>query len=132
MIKRFYLFVLRRFNYYRYLHVIGIKFGKECRISRAVSFDTEPYLITIGDHVHISGGVVFNTHEGAHWVLKGLDKNKFEKVFAYGRITIGNNVFVGLGSTILHGVEIEDNVIIGANTLVNKSLPRGGICWRAC
>jgi acetyltransferase-like isoleucine patch superfamily enzyme len=33
-------------------------------------------------------------------------------------IKIGNNVWIGRGSIILHGTVIEDNVVIGANSLV--------------
>ena len=36
---------------------------------------------------------------------------------------IGDNVFIGMRSTILKGVHIGNNVIIGANSLVNKDIP---------
>lgn len=38
-------------------------------------------------------------------------------------MSIGNNVFIGMHSTILKGVHIGDNVIIGVNFLVNKNIP---------
>lgn len=38
-------------------------------------------------------------------------------------MVIGDNVFIGMKSTILKGVHIGNNVIIGANSLVNKDLP---------
>ncbi|NLM44113.1 MAG: gamma carbonic anhydrase family protein [Clostridiales bacterium] len=39
--------------------------------------------------------------------------------------TVGNNVLIGMGATILDGAEIGDNVIIGAGALVppNKKIP---------
>lgn len=39
-----------------------------------------------------------------------------------GDITIGNNVFIGANSTILPGARIEDNTIIGAQSLVSGEL----------
>ncbi|WP_394523274.1 DapH/DapD/GlmU-related protein [Lacrimispora sp. JR3] len=36
---------------------------------------------------------------------------------------IENNVFIGMHTTILKGVHIGNNVIIGANSLVNKNIP---------
>lgn len=39
---------------------------------------------------------------------------------ASGRVTIGNNVFIGMDSIITAGVQIEDNVIIGAGSVVTK------------
>lgn len=44
--------------------------------------------------------------------------------------TLGNNVLVGMGSTILNGAEIGENTIIGAGSLVtqNKKFPSGVLC----
>lgn len=36
--------------------------------------------------------------------------------------SIGNNVWIGAKSTILYGVEISEGCVIGANSLVNKSI----------
>lgn len=43
---------------------------------------------------------------------------------------VGNNVLVGMGSTILNGAEIGENTIIGAGSLVtqNKKIPSGVLC----
>ena len=40
-----------------------------------------------------------------------------------GKVTIGDNCFIGMHSTILKGSTIGDNVIIGANSLVNRNIP---------
>lgn len=39
---------------------------------------------------------------------------------------IGNNVDIGYGAVLIGDIEIADNVIIGANTLVNKSVLESG------
>jgi len=41
--------------------------------------------------------------------------------------TIGNNVDVGYGTTIIGDVTIADDIVIGANSLVNKSFKEKGI-----
>lgn len=45
----------------------------------------------------------------------------------YGEIVLKDNVFVGANSTILYDVKIGSNVIIGAGSLVNKSIPDGTV-----
>ena len=42
-------------------------------------------------------------------------------------ITVGNNVWIGAGVTVLPGVTIGDNTIIGAGSIVNKDIPSGVI-----
>lgn len=42
-------------------------------------------------------------------------------------ITVGNNVWIGSGVTVLPGVTIGDNSIIGAGSVVNKDIPEGVI-----
>ena len=119
IIKRIYLEILRYIDCKKYAKKLGVKFGKDCRFSR-VSFGSEPYLVSIGEHVLISSGCKFVTHEGAHWVLKGLS-SKYDNTFGYGQIKIENNVYIGLNVTILRGVTIGKNTIIGACSLVNHS-----------
>ena len=47
--------------------------------------------------------------------------------FNIGKITIGNDCWIGSNVTILNNVEIGDNVIIGANNLIYKSIPANTI-----
>ena len=82
--------------------------------------ETAPYLINIGKNVMISENVTILTH-GYEWsVLKG----KYCEVLGnQAPVFIGNNVFIGLGATILKGVSIGDNVIIGAESVVTTNIP---------
>lgn len=121
IIKELYdLFLLRR-NPEKYAIKNGVSIGKNCRFTGKVSFGTEPYLISIGNHVLIAG-CTFITHEGAHWVLKGMDPERYKNTFGYGCITICDNVYIGSNCTILRGVTIGENTVVGACSLVNKSL----------
>ena len=109
-------------KYVAYLKDKGVRIGKRVVFfapTKTVVDLTRPWLIEIGNDVQITEGVTILTH-GYDWsVLKG----KYGKVLgSSGKVTIGNNVFVGTNSTILKGVSIGDNVIIGANSLVNKDL----------
>lgn len=38
---------------------------------------------------------------------------------------IGNNVWIGAGSTIVPGVTIGDDVVIGAGSVVTRDIPSG-------
>jgi maltose O-acetyltransferase len=40
-------------------------------------------------------------------------------------VHIGRNVWIGAGALILPGVTIEDDVIVGAGSIVTRSVPRG-------
>ena len=103
----------------------GVRVGSDCRFlaTSAATFGSEPYLITVGDHVTITGGVRFVTHDGGVWVLR--DRHPDLDVIA--PIVVGNNVFIGLGSIVLPGVTIGDNVVIGAGSVVNTSIPSNSI-----
>ena len=45
----------------------------------------------------------------------------------YSKVIINANVWIGCGVRILDGVEIKENVIIGAGTICNKSILEEGI-----
>ena len=44
-----------------------------------------------------------------------------------GKVTIKDNVFIGVNVTILKGVTIGENVIIGANAVINKDIPDNSV-----
>ena len=81
---------------------------------------TNPLLLTFGDNVRITHGVVILTHDYSWSVLAG----------AYGEclggvapVTIGSNVFIGMNAIILKGTTIGDNVIVGAGSVVTRDIP---------
>lgn len=42
---------------------------------------------------------------------------------------IGNRVFIGTGTKIIGAVSIADDVVIGANTVITKSITEPGTTW---
>lgn len=103
-----------------YARKLGVKIGEKVKFTGKMTFGSEPYLIEIGNHVLIAGAT-FITHEGGHHVLVGLDPSLKDVTFGYGRIKVCDNVYIGHDCTILRGVTIGENTIIGACSLVNKS-----------
>ena len=78
--------------------------------------------ITIGNDVGIGGEVMIWTHGAWLDVTKGFPSD-------FGPVTIGNNVWIPARCIILPNVDIGDNVVIGINSTINKSLPNG--CFAA-
>jgi len=105
----------------KYAKSIGVNIGDNCRLIDITSstFGSESYLITIGNHVTITSGVRFITHDGGVWVMR----NDYKDIDVIAPIKIGNNCFIGLNSIILPGVTIGDNCVIGAGSIVTKDIP---------
>ncbi len=97
----------------------GVKFGKNVRITGFPRWASESYLISIGDNVTITQNVVFHTHDGGVHVFR----NEVPGVNVYGKITVGNNVFIGSNVIILPGVTIGNNTVIGSGSIVSKDIP---------
>ncbi|MDR2119194.1 MAG: acyltransferase [Tannerellaceae bacterium] len=106
----------------KYARHSGVKIGKDCRIY-TVRFGSEPFLISIGNHCTITSGVTFITHDGSTW----LHRDEKGRRYYYAPIEIGNDVFIGANTLILPGIKIEDNVIVGAGSILTKSVPSGVI-----
>lgn len=106
-------------GFVRYLRDKGVAIGEDVtfhspRISHVDI--TAPHLLTIGDHVNLTGPISILTHDYSWSVIKGLTG---EILGNQKPVNIGNNVFVGWGATILCGTIIEDNTIIGAHVVVS-------------
>lgn len=110
-------------EYVFYLRNLGMKIGDRVVIfspRHTLIDETSPWMIEIGNDVQIPHGVTILTH-GYDWsVLKGAYG---DVLGSSGGVKIGNNVFIGMNTTILKGTTIGDNVIIGAGSVVSKSIP---------
>lgn len=103
----------------------GLKIGDNCSVHSSAYFGSEPYLISIGDHVRINANVNFATHDGGVWILRLEEKYKDADLFS--PITIGNNVHIGLNAMIMPEVNIGNNCIIGSGSIVTKDVPDNSI-----
>jgi acetyltransferase-like isoleucine patch superfamily enzyme len=130
LIKKLYIYFYCKSNsqrYIAYLRELGIKIGDECiaRGPRCSAIDiSRPSLIEIGDYVDMNLNFTILTHDYATSVFLRTHK-KF--INSSGRVKIGNNIYFGKNCTILKGVTIGDNCIIGANSLINKSIPANSV-----
>lgn len=64
-------------------------------------------------------------HDGATWVFR--DNDKYKNVVRFGKIQVEDNCFIGARSIIMPGVTIGKGSIIGAGSLVTKSVPSGQV-----
>lgn len=79
---------------------------------------TDGAKVSFGNNVFIAPNCCFTTAEHA------IDPEQRKAGIEIAKpITIGNNVWIGTGSTILAGVTIGDNTVIGAGSVVKKSIP---------
>lgn len=106
-----------------------VDYGCNMRVGKAfyanhnlVVLDGAP--ITFGDHVFIGPNCCFTT--AGH----PLDTAQRNAGLEYAKpITIGNNVWIGMGVQVLPGVTIGDNAVIGAGSVVTKDIPAGMLAY---
>ena len=104
--------------------------GISRNIYKSANFGSEPYLISLGNHVRINAGVQLITHDGGMWVLRSDYSgfaDKYKNADKFGRINIGNNVHIGTNATIMPGITIGDNCIVACNAVVTHDVPSGSI-----
>lgn len=78
--------------------------------------------VTFSDNVFIAPNVVFST--AGHAIDAGQRAKGLEIALP---ITVGDNVWIGANISVLPGVSIGSNTIIGAGSVVNKDIPDGVI-----
>jgi acetyltransferase-like isoleucine patch superfamily enzyme len=95
----------------------GVMIGARTRV-QSHSFICE--LVTVGEDCFIGHGVMFVNDRFASGGPARGDVTKWENT------TIGNRVSIGSNATIMP-VEICDDVVIGAGSVVTKSITKAGI-----
>jgi acetyltransferase-like isoleucine patch superfamily enzyme len=104
-----------------YFRSQGAQIGEDCFFSiRKLS--SEPYLVKIGNHVAVSRGVSFITHN-----LGWCFRDEVPDLQVFGTITIEDNCNIGPYSILLPGIKIMRNSIIGAGSVVTKDVPTNSI-----
>ena len=73
--------------------------------------------LAIGNNCSISAGVQIYSHDSVQWAVSGGTIP-----YEYSMTKIGNNCYIGPNTIIIKGVNIGDNVIVGANSFVNRNL----------
>jgi len=98
-----------------FLSLIGCKIGKNVFLA-GEEWISDPCVIEIGDNTMIGGRALITGH---------LAEDKL----IIKKIKIGKNCLIGGDSFIMPGVTIEDNVVVGAKSLItkNKRLEKGKI-----
>lgn len=81
----------------------SIRIGKECLLS---------YRVAVMDHSHVAG-------PGVAPVSSGLTPGK--------QVIIGDKCFLGCNVVIMPGVELGENCVVGANSVVTKSFAPGSV-----
>ncbi len=79
---------------------------------------TDGAKVSFGDNVFIAPNCCITTAEHA------IDPEQRKAGMEIAKpVTIGDNVWIGAGSTVLAGVTIGDNSVIGAGSVVTESIP---------
>ena len=123
------------------IHKLFGKVGKNCWIESPFNCDYG-YNITVGDNFYtntnccildcakitIGNNVWIGPNVGIYTPNHAFDSK--ERADGYEKslpIEIGDNVWIGGGVTIIGGVKIGQNSIIGAGSVVTKNIPAGVI-----
>jgi len=100
-----------------------VKIGKQVTLRRFITLHAYDQIM-IGDYSRIGEMVTIRDHN--HF-SELEDAPGESKGFQTAPVIIGRNVWVGVKVTIMPGVSIGDNAIIGANAVVTKDVPANAI-----
>lgn len=84
--------------------------------------------ITVIDEVDIADGCLFSEYVYISDHYHGNDPTtelspKDQPLFSKGKVFIGENTFLGYRTTIMSGVTLGKNCVVGSHSVVNKSFP---------
>lgn len=98
----------------------GLRVGERCELEQPFELDpSHCWLVEIGDDVTFAPDVHVIVHDAST-----------KRCVAHTRLApvrIGSRVFVGARTTILPGVSIGDDVVLGAGSVVSSDIPSGTV-----
>lgn len=105
----------------RMLRRAGVRIGEECLIYTNL-FSTEPYLVELGNHVAVSAGTRFITHDASGFLF-----TDHPDMDVFGMIRVGDNTYFGTDVTVLPGTTIGRDCVIGSCAVVRGDIPDGSV-----
>lgn len=105
-----------------YLRKSGAQVGEGCYII-PTDLGAEPYLVKIGNHVAVAGGVQFVTHDGATWVFR----DTVPDCQVFGPIVIEDNCILGQNVVLFPNITIGRNSVVGAGSVVITDIPPNSV-----
>lgn len=98
---------------------LGIKIGENTHIMKSEIDELFPELLTIGNNVTITNAKIL-VHDASMKNFNGYVK--------YGKVEIGDDVFIGMNAVILPNTHIGNRVILGAGSIVSGKIPSNTVC----
>ena len=123
-IRQLYKLIYSKLKPINYMEKVGVNFrGGGLNSTEKVAWGSEPWIITLGNNVHITDGVKFITHDGGTLLYRHLVPD----LEITKPIVVGDNVYIGNNVIILPGVKIGNNVVIGAGAIVSRDIPDNSV-----
>ncbi len=133
-LKKFLVF-LRKQEYYintargnKIKGILGLYYErKKNKLGMRLGIEISPNSFGKGLQIYHGGNIIINNavKAGENCKLHGgncIGNNGKSQAVP----TLGNNVDIGFGAVIIGDISIADNVVIGANAVVNRSIPEEG------
>lgn len=106
------------YNSVEFLRSRGVQIGENVNLINTSIDWSHGFLVSIGNRVTLTG-VKILAHDGSTQIPFGVSK--------VGKVTIGDEVFVGHGTIILPNVRIGSRVVVGAGSVVSKDIPDNSV-----
>jgi maltose O-acetyltransferase len=111
----------RRRRRWNHLRALGMHIGNDVWLPDSTWVDTSHcFLIRIGDHCGFG--------EDCHLLAHDAQMDEYLDAARIGRVVIHESCHIGARSVILPGVEVGPRTIVGAGSVVTKSLPANSVC----
>jgi UDP-2-acetamido-3-amino-2,3-dideoxy-glucuronate N-acetyltransferase len=113
--------------------IIGafVEIGPNVKIGNGVKISSHVFIcegVTIEDDVFIGHGVMFTNDRYPRTIdPNGVPTSATNTVIE--ETVLRTKCSIGTGSTILSGVEVGRNAMVGAGSVVTKSIPDGGLAY---
>ena len=106
---------------WRHLRALGMRLGTQVNLPASTWIDySHCFLISIGDRCGFG--------EECHILAHDAQMNEYLDATRIGLVTIHESCHIGARTVILPGVEIGPRTIVGANSVVSRSLPPDTVC----